>query len=390
MTKAARRAVIAAAVLVAACVAVRLVLDPIATHQTRKALAGLDGYEGELERVHVTILPPGYEIERLAVWKAPHGSRREPLFFVERARARVAWRELFHARLVADLRLEEPKMSIIETAAPSPSEAKAPAPPDVSAQLARILPFRLERLELLDGELLFRDATQPRHPEVWVHHLELAAENVPTRRALAGGRPATVSARGVVGRSGALTLFVSADPFARPLAFAGQVSLEHFRAAELYAFLEPKAHVQTPEGTIDVFAEFAAKDGRLRGGVKAMLKNVEVRPTSDGVWDRLRAWLGDKAIEVASDRVPGRNAVATTIPIEGSLIQPDVQLWPAVLGVVRNAFVAGLRSGFSNLPPPRADGHESVLTQAENALEKSKGPPKAQPAKEPPARHGGE
>ena len=90
---------------------------------------------------------------------------------------------------------------------------------------------------------------------------------------------------------------------------------------------------------------------------------------------------GDQAEEeLTADRVEGRNAVATTIPIKGKLTDPDIQLWPTVLGVIRNAFVQGLTSGFTNVPPATAEKKQGVLEQAKNALEKGQGPPKAQPA----------
>ena len=70
---------------------------------------------------------------------------------------------------------------------------------------------------------------------------------------------------------------------------------------------------------------------------------------------------------------------AVTIPIKGKLTDPDIQLWPTVLGVIRNAFVQGLASGFANVPPPTAEKKEGPVVQAKNALTKDKGPPKAQP-----------
>jgi len=221
----------------------------------------------------------------------------------------------------------------------------------------------------------------PHAQQLWLHHLELVAQNLATRAELAKGRPATVNAHGTLGQSGDLDLFVSADPFASPLSFAGQLSEKGLRAAELYEFIEPKTHLQAGKGTIDVFAEFVSKGGMLTGGVKPVLKNIEIRPTESGLWDRMKAWLADKTIRTASDRVPDRNAVATTIPLKGRLTAPDLQLWPTVLGVVRNAFVQGLASGFENLPPPTAEKKEGPVQQTKNALKKDKGPPKAQPAK---------
>jgi hypothetical protein len=367
-------------VLAVVVVLVRVLLDPVATRFTRKGLDGMKGFRGDFERVHVTLFGPGYTITHLKLIEDPGGSWKTPVFYADSVHVGVDWRQLLHGRIVAAARVVEPKISVIERGPEKPKTAKRP--PDLSRQLQEVLPLELARIEILRGELLYRDLTAPRHPELWVHQLEVAAENLPTRARLTGGRPATVSASGVVGRSGDMTLFVSADPFASPLAFGGRFELVGLRVAELHDFVAPRTDLQAPEGTLDLFAEFTSKNGRIRGGVKPVLKNVEVRPAKPGVVAKVKAWFADSAVEAASDRVPGRNAVATVTPIEGRVMEPDVQLWPAIFGVVRNAFVEGLASGFSHLPPPKAEEKQGVLAQAKDALQKDKGQPKAQPVQE--------
>jgi hypothetical protein len=340
----------------------------------------MEGLRGDFAHVHVTLFGPGYTITRLKLIDEPGGSWKAPIFYAESVHVGVDWRRLLHGKLVASARIVEPKIEIINRQNDeAPEKPKTKRPPDLSTQLQAVLAVKVTRVEILRGELLFRDLSAPRHPELWVHHLELAAENLPTREELAGGRPTTLSARGVVGKSGDLTLFVSADPVASPLAFAGGLEMRGLRVAELYDFIEPKTKLQTPKGTLDLFAKFIVKNGRLRGGVKPVLENVDVRPADAGAWDRVRAWLADKVVKLASDRVPGRDAVATVVPLDGRLTDPDVQLWPAVFGVVRNAFVEGLTSGFAHLPPQQADQKQGVLKQAVVALKKNEGPPKAQP-----------
>ena len=370
-------------IVVCLTIVIRLILDPLATHETRKALDQMEGFRGDFKSVHVTLFSPGYDINHLKLIEVPAGgdkndvADRDPLVYVEHAHLGISWRELLHLRLMAGLRLVNPKIIITQKKTASGS-TKAP---DLSEQLQKVTALKVDRIEILGGEILFREGAGPREAQLWVHHLELVAQNLATRPGLANGRPASVSAHGVLGRSGDLDLFVSADPFASPLSFAGQLSEKGLRAAELYEFIEPKTHLQAGKGTIDVFAEFVSKDGMLSGGVKPVLKNIEIRPTDAGVWDRMKAWLADKTVRMASDRVPDRNAVATTIPLKGKLTDPDVQLWPTILGVMRNAFVQGLASGFENLPPPTAEKKEGVLEQAKNAVKKDQGPPKAQPSK---------
>jgi hypothetical protein len=387
------------AALLALLIGIRLLLDPIAEWQTRKALAGLEGYAGTVRHVHVTLFEPGVEITDLSLWPDSRPSRsqedkqgqaaeaaphppREPMLYIEKTFAELSWGQILHGRLLARLRLENPKLVIVPAAAaPVPAGTKPAArAPDLSTALEKVVGMKVDRVEIFDGELLFREAGGGAHPEeLWIHRLELAAQNLATRPSLAGGRPATVAGHAVVGHTGELTLFVSADPFASPLSFAGQVSLKGLAASELYRFVEPKSGLNPAHGTIDVFAEFVSQAGLINGGIKPLLKNIEIRPTEAGVWNRMKAWLADKTVELGSDRVGDRRAIATTIPIKGKLTSPDLQLWPTVLGVIRNAFVRGVTSGFENLPPETAPRPEGPVEQAIKAVKTGSGPPKAQP-----------
>jgi len=375
-----RRLLTAGAIVVGLVVIVRLLLDPVATHFTRKALREADGIRGDFQSVHVTVFPPGYQIRRLKIVEHPRDDWKNPLFYAERVAATLDMSELLHGRLAARARLDEPKIAIVKRK--KKDDAKAAGVPDVRDALLRALPAEINRIEVRGGEILYRDLTAPRDPEIWVHHLELAVENIATRPNRTEGRPVTVSGSAKLGRSGDVTVFVSANPFARKIEFAGNVSVEGWKAAELFDLIEPATDLQTVAGTIDVFAEFKSASGMITGGVKPVLKNVKVRPTEDNFGNKLKAWLADEGVRLLSDRVPDRNAVATIVPIKGRLDDPEVQLWPTVVGVIRNAFVVGISSGFTHLPPPTADKPEGKIEQLREGLKKDEGPPEAQPTEQ--------
>jgi uncharacterized protein DUF748 len=354
-------------------VAIRVLLDPIAAYVTRRELGRSEALRGDFARVHVTVFPLGYEITRFKLVPRALPTWSEPLFYADRVEAGVELHALLHGHTTARLRLDGPKLVVLA------KKTKFQLP-DVADALSHVMPARIERLEIRGGEVVYRDRNGDDHLELWFHDLELAAENLTTRRSLAGGRPATVSARGLLGRSGRLAGFVSADLFARQLDFAGNLLLKGLRVAELYDIVEPSTKLQTPRGTLDLYAEWKARNGAISGGVKPVLKDVEAQPTNDTLANKLKAWVADRGLHLFADRVPGRNAVATVVPIEGKLDAPDLQLWPTVIGVVRNAFVEGVAAGFANLPPGAAPEKEGVLTQGRHAVEKKAGPPKAQPA----------
>jgi hypothetical protein len=97
---------------------------------------------------------------------------------------------------------------------------------------------------------------------------------------------------------------------------------------------------------------FEARSGVVTGGIKPVLQHVVVSPAGGGLWSWLRAKTMGVLLATFSDRVPGRKAVVTVIPIHGTLSKPGVQLWPALAGIVHNAFVAGIRASFAGGPPP--------------------------------------
>ena len=107
-----RRLLIASGIVVALVVIIRLVLDPVATHFTRKALREAEGIRGDFHSVHVTVFPPGYQIRRIKIIEHPGDDWKHPLFYAERVVATLDMSELLHARVAARARLDEPKIVI--------------------------------------------------------------------------------------------------------------------------------------------------------------------------------------------------------------------------------------------------------------------------------------
>jgi len=226
---------------------------------------------------------------------------------------------------------------------------------DLARELRKVTPLDVDHIDILDGQVAFVDTSRVERPELWLHDLQLSVENLVTRLHLADGRPALLTATGTVARSGKMTIFVTAEPFEKGLTFSGRAAVVGLQTAELYRFIQPATKMQAPEGTVDIFVEFDCRNGVLTGGVKPVMKNVKVRPANKSPFTVIKAWAADVAVKIFSDRVEPRNAVATVVPIKGELTGPDVQLWPTIMGVLRNAFVEGLTSGYAHLPPPTSE-----------------------------------
>lgn len=251
---------------------------------------------------------------------------------------------------------------------------------DLNQELRKITALDVDHIDVLDGQVAFIDTSRPERPELWMHELQVSAENLTTRLHLADGRPVLLTASGVLAHSGKVSIFITAEPFEKGLTFSGRAALVGLETSELYRFIEPATKLQAPEGTVDIFVEFDCRNGELNGGVKPLFKNVKVRPTKKNPFNVLKAWAADLAVKVFSDRAEQRNAVATVIPIKGTLTGANVELWPAIFGVLRNAFVEGLTAGYAHLPPPNV-----AVSGPPPAPVQTSGNPAAPPPKPPSA-----
>lgn len=293
--------------------------------------------------------------------------------------------------VVSAIKLVAPQVRIFHAAPPPESEPPKPgaAHPadanrspqeiiDLAQTFRKITPLEVDHLDILGGQVAFVDVSRAERPELWLHDLELSVENLTTRVRSGEGRPVLLTASGTLARSGDVAIFVTANPFEKGLTFSGRAAIIGLETAELYRFVAPATKLQAPEGTVDIFVEFDCRNGELTGGVKPVLKKVAIRPAEKNPFTVLKAWVADLAIKIFRDDDPQRNAVATVVPIKGTITGPDVQLWPAIFGVMRNAFVEGLTSGYAHVPPATAPKKESVVAQGVKALAGSQ-PPEAQP-----------
>jgi hypothetical protein len=379
-------------------VAARIALTPLAKHYTQKGLDSMEGYSGRFSDVSISLFQLQYGIEKLQIFDEPKEEDEAPLLYAENIKAGLSWKDLVKFRLAGAARIEKMKATIpltrrikekaeevaekVEEKVEEKAGVREVTPMNLDETLERLFPFKLSRVEVKDSEVLLVDTTESRRPRLWIHDMQATLENFYTRRELADDKPMTVAVRGVVQHSGDLSFFLATDPLAEGLSFSGQLALKGFKLREAYEFMVTKTGMKFPQGQLDLMASFKCRNARITGAVKPILSRVEVRPAEDDWKTKLKAALADKTLDVFSDDVPGRDAVATVLPIKGRVENPNAQIWPTVLALVRNAFVEGLSAGFQNLPPPTAEKKEGPFKQARRTLSKGSTPPvKAQPEK---------
>ncbi|MEO6951154.1 MAG: hypothetical protein ABI321_05010 [Polyangia bacterium] len=357
--------------IVAILVIVYFLIDAIVSFATQKGLDRLEGAAGHFQKCHVTIFHPGYDVYGLKIVSMPFSPKKEPLFYADKIEMRWSWKAIFHGHLVRDINIVKARAMI--PLAPGREGKPAQPPLEIAKTLESVPSAGLDRLTVESSQIIIVDEHHDGQ-RLWLHHLDLTVENVASRRDLMHGLPLLVTARGTLQRSGALTLFLTIDPFDKGLTFAGSAEVKHLELADLYDWTKIKG-LSITDGNMDTFLSVTCKRGVIEGGVKPVLRKVHVEASDGKLGDRIKAALADLGVKILSDRVPGRDAIASIIPIHGTLKSPKVEIVPAIMAVLRNAWVEGLSASLANTPPPVDPKDHGVLHQAVQALTKSSAKP---------------
>ena len=355
--------------------------QPLVNWQTAKVLGVFEGYTSTYGKSSLHLFSLTWRVTDVRIVKESAGGTAEPFFSTEAVEFSVDWRELLHRNVVAQVAFESPAVHLIAAATKAEQQAN-PEIPDLGEKLTAVLPLKVQRISITHAEVTFVDKTQKEFPRVAIRELDATLENLSTRASLAKGEPTIIALFGTIQKSAELTAWISMDPLAKGLFFSGRFKVAALPLTELKGLISSETGLQFDRGTLDVFAQFDCNDGNLTGGIKPLIKNGHVVQGKPGLVNLLKTVIADVALGVLSDDVPGRDAVATVIPISGRITKPDIQVGVAVIGVIRNAFVQGVVESYSHLPPPKAGEEQGALIQLIDGLDKKKGPPKAQPQPE--------
>jgi hypothetical protein len=112
--------------------------------------------------------------------------------------------------------------------------------------------------------------------------------------------------------------------------------------------LRAHAKVDVASGVFSVYSEIAVKNGRVKGYVKPLFKDLEVYDPGQDEDKSLGAKLKEKVADVAAKVFKNRRSedVATITTLEGPLENPQASTWEVLVNLVRNAFIRAILPGF--------------------------------------------
>ncbi|MFI5364822.1 MAG: DUF748 domain-containing protein [Candidatus Binatia bacterium] len=187
--------------------------EPLRRYMEARLNAQLRGYTVHLPELDFHPIGFSISLKRLAISQNAHP--QPPVAQIPQLDASVHWKELLRARLVADFRFTEPKVHLNrmqlqqEAADPVPLRDKG-----WQAALESIYPLKINRLRILDGDVMYID-DDPKRP-LHLTGLTLVADNIRNIHSPDHVYPSELHLQGIVFDSGTLRLDGHANFLAAP------------------------------------------------------------------------------------------------------------------------------------------------------------------------------
>ncbi|HEY0513314.1 MAG TPA: DUF748 domain-containing protein [Thermoanaerobaculia bacterium] len=247
---------------------------------------------------------------------------------------------------VADVTVRRLRLDYTHSAATAPAEkARGKEIAKVAKNQQPTMPFEIERLRLIDGNLGVISPVKDRRFRFFVDGANLDVTNLssgfqrgPAKATLTGRFMGSGSAHGNATFSGAgkgpdFNLLLAIDGASLP---------------SINDLLRAYGKFDVAAGTFSVYSEVKVRNGHIDGYVKPLFKDVKVYdPQQDQNKPALKK-LYEKVVGGVAHVLENhpREQVATVADLSGPVSKPNTSTWEIIVNLVSNAFVKAILPGF--------------------------------------------
>jgi len=323
--------------LVAVLVGLRLALPSILKHYVNKELQNMDTYIGSVQEIDVKLWRGAYEIQKIIIEKRA-AKRNEAFFAAHQLQISLQWPALWHGRLVGKARFDHAELNLVQS--DDKKERQLGNDHNWNETLSNLFPFTFNEVSAYDSTVRFRAPGIKRNEALVVSNVRFLLKNLTNVFRADQAAYASFDLHGSVLGHGVLQTSGKLDPHAKKPQFEIAAEVKNVQLPQLNPWLETYAGVSAKDGEFSVYSEFAAADGRFKGYVKPIAKDLDVTtPKEDKDNIFRRAWTG--IVELAANifKNQPKDQLATRIPFSGSTDDPDADVLATIVNILRNAFV---------------------------------------------------
>lgn len=335
---------------IALLILVRALLPSLVKDYVNRTLSSSSGYEGHVGDIHLALWRGAYELRDIEIHQL-NSSTQEPLFKAPKMEISVLWGALIDGMVVARIQVFEPKVSF--AAGHAGNSAQTGKGANWTDMLKKLTPFRIDRFETIDGQVHYYDFYSDPKVDVYLNQVNAVITNLSNHEDRQKRRVATLQLQALAVGQAQVNVNLQIDPFAEQPDFDLKARLTQLQVTRMRDFLHAYTLVDPKQGTLDVVAELNARNGSVKGYVKPLFHDLQLlqwKHLADQEKDPLH-FLVDAIGSVVNliFQNQSKDQLATVIPVEGRLDDPNVDVLSTIGNLLKNATVKAFTPTFENI-----------------------------------------
>lgn len=330
-------------VIIIFLIGVRLSLPYVVRHYVNHQLQKSSSYAGNVGRIEISLYRGAYEIRDIHIFKR-NGKVSEPFFSAPYMDLSVQWAALFHHRIVCRIYMQQPHLNFVN--GPSAEQKQTGQNTSWTTMLQSLTPFKLNELEIYDGEIHYKDDYSDPKVDLYISRLGASATNLSNAEQQPLQLPAGIRAHGNTIGGGSLDFHLQFNPMAPAPVYQLQTSLTNVNLPALNSFLRAYGKFDVARGQFAMFTSVAATNNAYEGYIKVFFDNLDVfewkkeerehKSVLKIFWDAI---VG--AVSTIVRNLP-KDQLAVKVPIAGVYTNSTVDLTSTIGSLLRNAFIRAL------------------------------------------------
>jgi hypothetical protein len=326
-------------------IAFRLYLPTLLLNYINKTLQEIEDYTGHVDDIDISLYRGAYQIRGIKLEKKT-GKVPVPFIDISVLDLSVQWKALFDGAVVGEIRVIEPEINFVK----GPSEEESQTEMDSSwvDVVDKWMPLKINKLEIRNGEIHYRDFHSKPKVDIMMRNIQGIALNLSNSKKSSDLLPSTVEASAEA-YDGTFSLKMKLNALAKVPTFDLNAELRELNLVKLNSFLRAYANVDVKKGLFGLYAEVAAKDNSYEGYVKPILKDMDILQLDKEEGSVLQvAW--EAAVGAVNEVLKNqkKDQTATKVPFTGRFDQSNVDIWTAVGGILKNAFISAFKPSIDN------------------------------------------
>ncbi len=326
-----------------------LALPHLVLNYLNDKMADMGDYRGHIEDVDLAWWRGAYRADGLVIEKKSE-QVQAPLFTADSIDIGLSWRALWKDQaLVGEVVLEQPHLNFVDGEKDDDSQTGDGV--DWRDRLEELIPFTLNELRVVDGQVSFRNFQADPPVHVYANAINASLYNLTNTSDQDEGRVARFEGEAKFFNQAPMEATARFDPYTDWEDFEVSLRVTGVDLTKLNDFANAYGKFDFAGGTGDLVMEVEANDSQLDGYIKPLLRNVEVfnfeqdvknedKGFFRGIWEAVVG--GGK--EVLKNQ--SKDQFATRVELSGSTKDAEISPFQAFVAILRNAFVEAFSARF--------------------------------------------